>query len=195
VGVTEGTFESVSIGPGEATATEGAVDRIVGETGESTFESVSIGSGEVTATEGAVDRIGAGSLLSTAGLIGESFVEVVDGIELKSWVGTGESSAEVADGMVVERVGTGTGAGSLLIFASEEESGPGSMLPPRGGEAGCSAVVIFSNSSACVTPKLCEWERSRFAPAGTERVAWPGFHWSSECCREARMVPVSSAPT
>ena len=118
---------------------------------EGTFESVSIGPGEATTTEGAVDRIGAGSLLPTAGLMGESFVEVADGIELKSWVGTGESSAEVADGMVVEPkswVGTGAGAGALVGFASEEESRPGSKLPPRGGEAGCSAAVIFFNSSA-----------------------------------------------
>ncbi len=107
---------------------------------EGNLESVSTGPGDMTATEGAVDGIGAGSLPPTAGLIGESFAEVVDGmaVEPKSWVGTGagESFAEVVDKVVVEpksRVGTGTGEGAsaVLGFASR----PGSKLPPRGGES------------------------------------------------------------
>jgi hypothetical protein len=151
---------------------------------EGTFESVATGPGEVTetATEDDVDGIGAGRLGSTAGLIGDAVA--VDGLaeELKSWVGTGAGvSAGVVDGMAVELeswAGTGTDAGAVLGFAPEEESRPGSKLPPGGGEAGSawrSAVFICFNTSLCVSPKLCVWERSRLAPADTVRVTSPGF--------------------
>jgi hypothetical protein len=129
---------------------------------EGTFESVSTGPGEVaeTATDGDVDEVGAGVLSPTAGLTDESFAVVVD-VELKSWVetgtgdfplevvdgtvaepkswfetGTGDSSLEVVDGTLVEpKSWVETGAGEVVGFASEEESRPGSKLP-LGGEAG-----------------------------------------------------------
>lgn len=81
MGVTEGTFESVSTGPGEVAE---------------------------AATEGDFDGVGAGSLSPTAGLTGESFAVVADEllVEVKSRFGTGtgagDSSAEVADGTLVE---------------------------------------------------------------------------------------------
>ena len=145
---------------------------------EGTLESVKAGPGEVaeTATECDVDGGGAGWLSPTAGLTGESFAVVVDGL-LKSRFGTGPGagdSAEVADGKLLEpkswvKTGSGTvavfgfvskegsGAGVVLGFASKEGSRPCSKLPLRGGEAGMawrSAEFIRFNSSACVSPKL-----------------------------------------